>query len=77
MRRWWIDTGERVVSTAVGAFLAVMVARLSGADAFSDVDWRTALDVSSLAALVSLCKAILATRVGDKDSAALLPADKS
>jgi hypothetical protein len=77
MRRWWIDTGERVVSTAVGAFLAVMVARLSGTDAFSDVDWRTALDVSSLAALVSLIKAILATRVGDKNSAALLPADKS
>lgn len=76
MRRWWIDTGERVVSTAVGAFLAVMLMRLSGAEAASDVDWRTALDVSSLAALVSLIKAILATRVGDKDSAALLPADK-
>jgi hypothetical protein len=60
----------------VGAFIAVMVVRVSGAEAVSDVDWRTAVDVASLAALVSLGKAILATRVGDKDSAALLPADK-
>lgn len=68
---FWRDTAERVISSFVGALAAFL-----GGDVLDlwAVNWPSALGVAGGAALVSLIKALLASRVGDPQSAALLPA---
>lgn len=69
-RTYFLDLGERVLSSFAGALLAFL-----GGDVLDlwAVNWPSALGVAGGAALVSLIKALLATRVGDPQSAALLP----
>lgn len=69
-RAYWIDLTERVVTSGAGALLAFLGGDL--ADLWS-VNWRAATGVAGAAALVSLCKALIAAKVGDSGTAALLP----
>lgn len=71
-RKFWHDAAERVAWTTAEVALPVF----AGASIF-DVDYRAAAGITASAAVVALLKAILATRVGDPDSAATLPADRA
>ena len=63
------DAAERIVWTAIQAFVATMIASpiFSGVDA----DWTDALKVAGLAALLSLGKSILALNFGSDNTAQL------
>lgn len=65
MKRVYLDILERVVWTALQAGVGAWVALGD----FSD----TTLKVAGVAAVTAAAKCILATRVGDSDSAAALP----
>ena len=69
-RQFWADLGERVIATAAQSLVALLGVSEIG---ILDVDWAQAASVAGLAALLSALKAIAATRIGDPDSAALLP----
>lgn len=70
-RLFWKDTAERVLSSAAGGVLALLAA--DGADVVADASelksWAVFVGVP---ALVSLCKAIVATRVHEAVSPASL-----
>lgn len=62
-KAWLLDTAERVIWTAAQTFLA-----LTTVDGISDdinADWKGILLGTGFAALYSLVKCILATRVGE------------
>lgn len=71
-RKFWRDAGERAAATFLQAALAAAPVNLTIAD------WstaRTALITMALAggaAVLSLVKSMLATRVGDRSSASFL-----
>jgi hypothetical protein len=64
--KFWKDAGERAIRTAAQALLALWATDVTGVLA---VDWVQAGSVAALAALTSLLMSIIATGVGDKDSA--------
>jgi hypothetical protein len=64
--KFWKDAGERAIRTAAQALLALWATDISGVLA---VDWLQAGSVAALAALTSILMSIVATGVGDKDSA--------
>ena len=64
--KFWKDAGERAIRTAAQALLALWATDISGVLA---VDWVQAASVAALAALTSVLMSIVATGVGDKDSA--------
>ena len=68
-RSWLIDTTERVISTAVQAGLAVVVA--SGAGWVEADIWETA-GVVAVASALSTIKAALATKFGNHETASLV-----
>lgn len=70
-KTFWRDTTERVVASAAGGALAAL-----GADAVDvlQVDGLAVLGVAGGAALVSLLKALVASRIGSPSSASLDPA---
>lgn len=69
-RSFWKDTLERVVATAAQALLGALPAsHVPG----TVLPLRGALAVAGGAAVLSLLKCVAASRVGDSDSAALLP----
>lgn len=70
--KFWRDAAERVAWTSAEVALPVFV----GSSIF-DVDYRAAAGITASAAVAALLKAILATRVGDPDSAATLPGELS
>jgi hypothetical protein len=63
---FWKDAAERAIRTAAQALLALWATDISGVLA---VDWLQAGSVAALAALTSILMSIVATGVGDKDSA--------
>lgn len=68
-RAFWKDAAERVVASAAGGFLTV-----TGLDAFDvlSADWKTLLGVSAGTGLVSLAKALVASKLNDPESASLV-----
>ena len=64
-RRFYLDLAERVAWTFVQGFAAEWIVT-AGADLGS-------VKVAAVAAAVSVAKCLLATRVGEEDSAATLP----
>jgi hypothetical protein len=63
---FWKDAAERAIRTAAQALLALWATDVTGVLA---VDWLQAGSVAALAALTSVLMSIIATGVGDKDSA--------
>ena len=72
MKTWLIDTAERV-GVSFAATLLVYVTAGGDLVDLASVNWGQALSMSGGVALVSLLKALIATEVGDPNSAALLP----
>jgi len=54
-KRFWIDTGDRMVATFAQAGVAILGAGVTG---ILEVDWEQMLSVSLLAAAVSLLTSI-------------------
>jgi len=73
-RKFWLDSAERVVATFSQALLGALPASyVPGVT----LPLRGALAVAGGAAALSLLKCLAASRVGDNDSAALLPEEGS
>ena len=64
--KFWKDAGERAVRTAAQALLALWATNVSGV---LEVDWVQAASVACLAALTSVLMSLVATGVGDNESA--------
>lgn len=67
---FWRDALERAIRTAAQTLLGVYGA---GATGVLDVDWKAALSAAGLAALLSLLTSIVASGVGAKGTAGLVP----
>lgn len=69
-RAWLVDMGERVVMTFAAAFLAsLVVPQLGGAH----VSALNSGAVAGAAAVATLLKTVVASKVGDGSSASLVP----
>jgi hypothetical protein len=69
-KAWLIDAAERIASTFLEAFLAIVVA--AGVDTINVSTLRAAL-VAGLTAVLSFLKTLAASRVGKPTSASLVP----
>jgi hypothetical protein len=69
---WWKDVGERLLSTAVQAGLAVVVVEIARKGTLLDLDWLTLADTAGVAAVLALWKGWVARSVGDRNSASLV-----
>jgi hypothetical protein len=63
---FWKDAAERAIRTAAQALLALWATDVAGVLA---VDWVQAGSVAALAALTSVLMSIVATGVGDRETA--------
>lgn len=70
-KRLIIDIGERAALTFAQAFLAVILANAAG---MTDVATLKAAALAGLAAALAVLKGAAASRLGEKGTAALLPA---
>jgi hypothetical protein len=70
--RFFLDLAERTAATYVEAFAGLLV--VSGVTDFSDLK---AAAIAAVPAGLAVIKAVLAGFVGDKGTAAALPADKA
>ena len=68
-RAFWVDLAERSLSTFAAALIPILAA--DGVNLLS-LDWRSALGLAGTAAVLSACKSIAATRVGDRGTASLV-----
>ncbi len=68
---FWKDLAERAIATFAQSLVAVLVIVEGG---LFGVDWSQGLAVAGLAALIAILKGIAASYVGEKGTAALLPA---
>jgi hypothetical protein len=68
-RRFWRDLAERVIASAAGGALAVLIPGETMGD--HHVSWTAVLLGAGVAALVSLLKGLVAGTTGNKDSASL------
>lgn len=66
--KFWKDTAERVLATAVVAFGAAV----TGTAAAADLDWKVVGWTTATAALGTLVKCVLASGNGDPTSASLV-----
>ena len=75
-----IDLAERVVLTFVGAFVAVYLAAFAAGDAdiafLRDPDLFNKAGTAGIAALVPLISGLLGFRVGDKNTASVIPSNR-
>lgn len=75
-----IDLAERVVLTFVGAFVAVYLAAFAAGDAdiafLRDPDLFNKAGTAGIAALVPLISGLLGFRVGDKNTASMIPSNR-
>ena len=71
--KWFTDMSERALKTFLQVFIAALVL-VPGANLFDLSLLRTAA-MGGVAAALSVVSSMLSTRVGNKDSAALLPAE--
>ena len=69
---FWKTAAERAVRTLAQVLLSMIVVGETG---FLDVDWMQALSVAGLAAVASLLMSIVATGIGDKDTASFVRED--
>lgn len=67
-KTFWKDTAER----AVGTFAQALLATLAVGTPIWGLDWETGLGVSATAAAISILKSVVASTVGDSDSASLV-----
>jgi hypothetical protein len=63
---FWKDAAERAIRTAAQALLALWATDVAGV---LEVDWLQAGSVAALAALMSVLMSIVATNVGDHETA--------
>jgi hypothetical protein len=71
------DAAERAVVTFAETALALVIAiAATPNNGLTDVPWVAVLNVSGLAALISLLKSAVASRVNPPDSASLVDLDK-
>ena len=68
-RKFWKTAAERALRTLAQVLLSLIVVGETG---FMDVDWIQALSVAGLAALASILMSIVATGIGDKDTASFV-----
>lgn len=68
IKKYIIDTAERVVCTFAEALLGVIGASAT----FGEVNWRLAVSTAGLAAFVSLLKCIVARTKGSENNASLV-----
>ena len=64
--KFWKDAAERAIRTTAQALLALWATDVSGV---LEVDWVQAGSVAALAALTSVLMSIVATNVGDHETA--------
>jgi hypothetical protein len=64
--KFWKDAAERAIRTAAQALLALWATDVAGV---LEVDWVQAGSVAALAALMSVLMSIVATNVGDHETA--------
>jgi len=67
-KKFWQDTLERVIATAAQS----AVAAIGTTAVIQSVDWRVVGGTAATAALLSLLKALYASRRGDPTSASLV-----
>jgi r1t holin len=67
-KKFWLDTAERVISTAAQS----AAASIGTTALIQGVDWRVVGGTTAVAALLSLLKALYASRKGDGTSASLV-----
>lgn len=74
------DLAERVVLTFVGAFIAVYLAAFAAGEAnlafLKDPELFNKAGVAGIAAIVPLISGLIGFRVGDKNSASVVPSNK-
>ena len=68
-RKFWKTAAERALRTLAQVLLSLIVVGETG---FMDVDWIQALSVAGLAALASILMSIVATGIGEKDTASFV-----
>lgn len=71
MKRYFVDLAERVAAAAAEGFLAVVIA--SGAGVFHASTWEAAA-AAGINAGLAIVKGVAAGQIGDRRSAAMLPA---
>jgi hypothetical protein len=77
-KKWLKDALERAISTFAQTALALIIAiAATPSNGLTAVPWVAVLNVSGLAALISLLKSAIATRVNPPDSASLVDLEKS
>lgn len=68
-KKFWLDTLERVGKTFVQAFCASII--VLGVD-----DWEQSLGASVIAGAIAVATSLAGSRVGNPDSASVLPASE-
>ena len=76
-KKWLKDAAERAISTFAQTALALLVAVATTNGGISSVPWLAVLNVSGLAALISVLKSVVASSLNDKTSASLVDLEKS
>lgn len=66
---FWKDTSERVIATIAGALVALWTI---GGTGLLDVDLKASASVAGMAGAISLLKAVVASKLGDDESASLV-----
>ena len=67
-KTFWKDTAER----AIGTFAQSLLATLAVGTPIWGLDWETGLGVSATAAAISILKSVVASTMGDSESASLV-----
>lgn len=67
-KQFWLDTGERVVSTMAQTLIALLTVDSAGAP----LDAKSIASAVVVAGVVSLLKCLVASRTGASDSASLI-----
>ena len=68
-QKFWKTAAERALRTLAQVLLSLIVVGETG---FMDVDWIQALSVAGLAAVASILMSIVATGIGEKDTASFV-----
>ena len=68
-QKFWKTAAERALRTLAQVLLSLIVVGETG---FMNVDWIQALSVAGLAAVASILMSIVATGIGDKDTASFV-----
>jgi hypothetical protein len=74
-KQFWIDAAERVVATYLEVFLGLVIASAFVDSGKLNMGAVTAAAVSALPAALALVKSMIASRIGDKETAAALPTE--